>query len=334
MEQARQEAVQGPADGSATASSSPGRRRLARGTRSMLAVCAIALGIHLIPLLLPRDTPEQELAIARVTVGAEPRVRILLPLKDHPKATGAELREAAELLVAGAPAQAQELAREAERREPGKVETQLLIARICDMERMERCARVALDEARQLAPGDARPDVLRAELREKNGDTEGAAQAMGEAFQKAPTDALIGMRLARLASAANQPTVAMEALAALQGRVPRARLLVEQSLVRTTEGRDAEAVLLLRKAIDEDPRLSVAQLELGVALYRQGDLEGATEALRQADRLDLSNPKALLTLCAMQLKDQRLEDARLTRMDLERRFSERMEFVRQTCPMP
>ncbi|WP_326491773.1 tetratricopeptide repeat protein [Myxococcus stipitatus] len=332
MGQAREEAAKGP-DG--VASGAPATKgRLRQGMRGMLGVCLVAFVIHLIPLLLPRNMPEQELAIARVTVGAEARARILMPLKAHPKATGAELREAAELLLDGAPAQAQELAREAERRDPGAVETQLLIARICDLERMERCARTALEEARRLAPADSRPDVVLAELREKSGDRQGAAEAMGDAFRKAPTDPLIGMRYARLLSAADRPDAARAALASLEGRVPRARLLVEQGLVRTAEGRDSDAVALLRRATEEDSRLSLAWFELGLALYRTGDLDGATETLRQADRLDLSNPRALLTLCAMQLEKQRIDDARLTRMDLERRFSDRMEFIRQTCPMP
>ncbi|HSP81937.1 MAG TPA: hypothetical protein VLQ93_25675, partial [Myxococcaceae bacterium] len=95
--------------------------------------------LHLIPLALPRNMPEQELAIARATPDPTKRVELLRPLKDNPKATAKELREAAELLREGVPLEAHELAREAERREPGEVETQLLLARICHGERMSRC---------------------------------------------------------------------------------------------------------------------------------------------------------------------------------------------------
>ncbi|MFY2560525.1 hypothetical protein ACN469_23185 [Corallococcus terminator] len=300
----------------------------------MVIVCAVAVLLHLIPLLLPRNMPEQELAIARVTQGVEARVKLLMPLRAHPKATSAELREAAELLLEGAPAEAHELAQEAERREPAAVETQLLLARICDTERMERCVRTALERATQVAPGDPRPEVLRAELKEKSGDVVGASEAMGVAYGKAPTDPLIGLRYVRLLSAAERPSEALAVLSALRGLVPRARLLVEQGLVLSADGKDTEAVAVLRKATQEDPRLSLAYYELGLALFRVGDLEAAQEALRQADRLDLASPKSLAALCALQLRAKLIDDARLTRMDLERRFSGRMELIRQSCSIP
>jgi Flp pilus assembly protein TadD len=109
---------------------------------------------------------------------------------------------------------------------------------------------------------------------------------------------------------------------------------VEQGRVWTREGRDADAVKLFRKAVEEEPRLGVGYFELGLALYRLGNTEAAEESLRQADRLDLSDPRALAALCAMQLEQRRIDDARLTRMDLERRFSGRMELIRQSCSIP
>jgi len=323
------DAAQGRADNSVR----PTPRRH-RGLRGMGVVCAVAVLLHLIPLLLPRNMPEQELAIARVTQGVEARVKLLLPLRAHPKATPAELREAAELLLAGAPAEARELAQEAERREPAAVETQLLLARICDAERMERCVRTALERATQVAPGDPRPEVLRAELREKSGDMEGAAEAMGVAYGKAPADPLVGLRYVRLLSAAERPSEALSVLTALQGKVPRARLLVEQGLVLGADRKDTDAVAVFRKATQEDPRLSLAHYELGLALFRVGDVEAGQEALRQADRLDLASPKSLAALCALQLQARLIDEARLTRMDLERRFSGRMELIRQSCSIP
>ncbi|MBZ4413133.1 hypothetical protein K8640_33440 [Myxococcus sp. XM-1-1-1] len=310
------------------------RWRVDQGLRGMLVVCGVAFLIHLIPLFLPRNMPEQELSIARATPLPEQRVRLLLPLREHPKATAAELREAAELLLDGAPAEAHELALAAERREPEAMETQLLLARVCEVERMERCVRTALERANQLAPMDARPDVFRAELRERGGDTVGASEAMKAAFEKAPGEPLIGLRYARLLSAAQRPSEAFAVLMALRGKVPLARLLVEQALVLRSAGQGAEAVAVLRKATLEDPRLSLAHFELGLALFRLGDVDGAQEALRQADRLDLRSPKALAALCAMQLEARRIDDARLTRMDLERRFSGRMELIRQSCSVP
>jgi tetratricopeptide (TPR) repeat protein len=310
------------------------RRRLDRGMRSILIVCGVALLIHLIPLFLPRNMPEQELAIARAATTAEERVQFLMPLRQHPKATPAELREAAELLLDGAPAEAHELAQEAERRDPSALETQLLLARICDVERMERCVSTSLERAAQVAPKDARPDLLRADFQEKDGDVTGAAESMRQAYGKAPEDPVIGLRYVRLLSASKHGDEAMSVLKGLAGQLPRGRLLVEQGRVWTRDGRDADAVKLFRKAVEEEPRLGIGYFELGLALYRLGNTEAAEESLRQADRLDLSDPKALAALCAIQLEQRRINDARLTRMDLERRFSGRTELIRQSCSIP
>jgi Tfp pilus assembly protein PilF len=322
--------------GAGPRASSGGRRRWAldRGLRGALVVSGIALLIHLIPLFLPRNMPEQELAIARATPSAEQRVRFLMPLREHPKATPAELREAAELLLDGAPAEARELAKEAERRDPAAVETQLLLARICDRERMDRCVSSALERAARAAPKDVRPDLLRAELQEKDGDIEGAAESMGRAYSKTPGDPLIGLRYVRLLSASKRGEEARAVLHALEGQVPRARLLVEQGRVSTREGKDEEAARLFRRAGEEDPKLAVAFFELGLTWHRLGNVEAAEEALRQADKLDLGDPKALAALCAMQLQGGRINDARLTRMDLERRFSGQPDLIRQSCSIP
>lgn len=305
-----------------------------QGMRSLYVLFAVALLIHLIPLFLPRNTAAQMLEIARATPVVEQRVPYLLPLKEHPKATPAELREAAELLLDGAPAEARELAREAERRGPEDVETQLLLARLCDIERMDRCVSSSLERAARVAPKDARPDLLKAELQEKDGDMSGAAESMGRAYGKAPADPLIGLRYVRVLSEAHRSDEALAVLSKLEGQVPRARLLVEQGRVSTRDGRDADAVQLFRKAVAEDPRLSTSHFELGLAWYRLGNVEAAEEALRQADRLEPGDPKALAALCAMQLKEGRIDGARLTRMDLERRFSGRMELIRQSCSIP
>ncbi len=317
----------------ATGTPERGRGR-ASGMRSIWVMFGLALLIHLIPLFLPRNTAEAQLAVARTAASVEQRLPYVLPLKEHPKATAAELREAAELVMYGAPAEARELAREAERREPRAVETQLLLARICELERMERCVSASLERAEQVAPEDARPHLLRAELREKDGDVVGAAEAAGRAWVKAPKDPLIALRYVGLLSEARQGDEALAVLAKLEGQVPHARLLVERGRVSTRSGQDADAVKLFRKAVAEDPRLAMGYFELGLAWYRLGNLDAAEDALRQADRLDPGDAKSLAALCAMQLKEGRIDGARLTRMDLERRFSGQDELIRRSCSIP
>ncbi|RKH73552.1 tetratricopeptide repeat protein [Corallococcus aberystwythensis] len=318
-------------------SNEPGERtgrRWNQGLRGVLWVCGVALVIHVIPLFLPRNMPEQELAIARATDNVEGRLRFLVPLKHNDKATAADLRAAAELLREGAPAEAHDLALEAERRDPNALETQLLLARICDRERMSRCVEQALGKARKLAPADPRAELLRADLSEVKGDVEGATSALAQAYSVAPGDPLVGVRYGRLLSRVGRPQEALKVFHSLEGRVPAARLLVEQGLVLTREGRNREAVGLLQQAVQKDPKLAEGHFQLGIAWFQLGNENAAEEALRQADRLDVSDTRALGMLCTLQVKAGRFEGARQTRTDLERRFPQRMDAIREQCRLP
>ncbi|OJH35887.1 tetratricopeptide repeat protein [Cystobacter ferrugineus] len=302
--------------------------------RKVLLVCLAALVLHLLVLLLPRDMPEQELAIARAIPDSAKRVALLKPLKDHPKATGANLREAAELLREGSPMDAYELTKESERREPGSVETQLLMARICHGQRMNRCEEESLRKAEAVAPGDARSALLRADFREEEGDLAGALKSAEEAYHKEPGRKGVGVRYARLLSAAHQGEEALAVLRTQEGNLGKARLWMEQGLVRVDQERLEEARQLFAKAVEADPKLAMGYYHLGVTSFRLGDVRGAEDALRTADRLDMTNMKALSALCAIQRSMGRTDAVTATRMDLERRFPERLDAVRTACVTP
>ncbi|RKH03375.1 tetratricopeptide repeat protein [Corallococcus praedator] len=302
--------------------------------RGVLWVSAVALAIHLIPLFLPRNMPEQELAIARATEDIDTRLGFLVPLKTNDKATAQDLRTAAELLREGAPAQAHDLAVEAERRDPTAVETQLLLARICDLERMGRCVEQALNKAVQFAPADPRADLLRADLSEQKGDLASATDALARAHERIPGDPLIGVRYGRLLSRMGQPDDALKVFSTLEGRMPPARLLVEQGLVLSRQGRSREAVKLLQQAVQADPKLAEGHFQLGLAWAQLGNDDAAEEALRRADRLNVEDTRPLATLCTLQVKAGRFEGARQTRTDLERRYPQRMDAIREQCRLP
>ncbi|RKG76718.1 tetratricopeptide repeat protein [Corallococcus terminator] len=309
-------------------------RRWSQGMRGVLWVSAGALAIHLIPLFLPRNMPEQELAIARATENIDSRLTYLVPLKSNDKATAQDLRTAAELLQEGAPAQAHDLALEAERRDPTAVETQLLLASICDVERMSRCVEQSLNKAIELAPADPRADLLWADLSEKKGDLANATEALARAHKRVPGDALVGVRYGRLLSRMGQPDDALKVFATLEGRMPPARLLVEQGLVLSKSGRSREAVNLLQQAVQADPKLAEGHFQLGLAWAQLGNDDAAEEALLRADRLNVADTRPLATLCTLQVKAGRFEGARQTRTDLERRFPQRMDAIREQCRLP
>lgn len=303
----------------------------APGMRGLLVLCGVALLIHLVPLFLPRNMPEQELEIARAMPSIQERVTVLRPLREHPKATAKDLREAALLLLEGAPAEAHELVREAERREPASVETLLLLARVCEVERRERCVREVFERAERVAPKDPRPDLLRADMRERVGDVGGALEAVREAHHKAPGDALVAVRYARLLSETGHYAEAETVLRGLSSTVEAPKLLVELGLVRVKQGRDEEARELFQRAVEKQPRFAVGHYYLGLTQHRLGHGPEAEEELRTADRLDQADWRALAALCSVQLRTGQREAARATRMDLERRFPERMDVIRDTC---
>ncbi|WP_395842964.1 tetratricopeptide repeat protein [Cystobacter fuscus] len=301
------------------------------GVRKVLLVCLAALVFHLLVMLLPRNMPEQELAIARAIPDSSKRVALLKPLKDHPKATGANLREAAELLREGSPMDAYELTKESERREPGSVETQLLMARICHGQRMNRCEEESLRKAEEVAPGDGRSALLRADFREEEGDLAGALKSVEEAYHKEPGRKEVGVRYARLLSAAHQGEEALEVLRTQGVNLGKARLWLEEGLVRVDQGRLEEARQLFSRAVEADPKLAMGYYHLGVTAFRLGDIQAAEDALRTADRLDMTDMKALSALCAIQRSTGRTDAVTATRMDLERRFPERLDAVRTAC---
>lgn len=307
---------------------------LERGMKGVLIACTVAFVVHLIPLFLPRNMPEQELAMAKAIPDAVQRAQVLKKLKENPKTRGEHLRAGAELLMEGAPLDAYELAKEAERLEPGDVETQLLLARVCHGQRMNRCEEESLARAAELAPGDGREALLRADFAERDGDLAGALKAVEEAYGKAPGETGVGLRYGRLLSAAGRGEEAIQVLKKLEEKLGRARIWVEEGLVRVAQGRMKEAKELFAKAVEEEPGLVMGHYQLGMAAYRVGDVEGAEEALREADRLDMSDMRPLSALCEIQRQTGRMDDMRATRMDLERRFPERMEAVRSACRTP
>ncbi len=302
--------------------------------KNALWVCLVAFLIHLIPLWFPRDMPEQELAIARAITNPAQRVGVLKPLMDNPKATGANLRDAAELLRDGSPMDAYELTKAAERKEPGAVENPLLLARICHGQRMSRCEEESFTRAERLAPSDPRASLLRADFHERDGHLEDALQALRAAYQKAPDYDGLGVRYARMLSAADQGEEAIQVLERQQAKLGRAGLALEEGLVRVAQGRLQEGRRLFLRAVEADPKLAPAYYHLGLTAFRLGDIEGAEEALRESDQLDMRNMRALSALCAIQRSTRRLEAMTVTRMDLERRFPERLEAVKSACQAP
>jgi tetratricopeptide (TPR) repeat protein len=75
------------------------------------------------------------------------------------------------------------------------------------------------------------------------------------------------------------------------------------------QGRPAEAVTLLRKAVKEDPSHEDARLSLGLALQKSGDGEGAAEQFRAAIDIDPRSAEARAGLAITLHQQGRTRDA-------------------------
>jgi tetratricopeptide (TPR) repeat protein len=307
-------------------------RRFDPRTRAALWVSLGALAIHLVPLFLPRKVPAVELELAQLVPEPRHRIRLLAPLRDNPQSSGQHLREAATLVLPASIREARDFLLEARRRDPRAVENALLEARICWVEGDERCTELALDQARHEAPSDPRPELFHADFREARGDSAGSLLALERGLEKAPGDVTLRLRYARALGAAGRESAAEDALEPLASALPRHRWLAEQALLRLETGRNAEARSLLEEAVDAEEADASTHYYLGVALFRLEEWTRAEAELRRADQLDPSDFRALALLCALQREEGRVDDAGVSRVMLERRFSSRRAEFEQACP--
>jgi predicted Zn-dependent protease len=76
----------------------------------------------------------------------------------------------------------------------------------------------------------------------------------------------------------------------------------------------SEALVYAKKAIAEEPGLSIAQLVLGRALLDTGDVKGGLELLEKELRVDPDNLETHIALAKAYSKLGRKEDARRERL--------------------
>jgi Flp pilus assembly protein TadD len=76
-----------------------------------------------------------------------------------------------------------------------------------------------------------------------------------------------------------------------------------------SQARIADGLSFFRRARELDPSSAAYALYLGIALKRNGDLDGARSELQQAIQLDHSLQRAYLELSAIDVQQGRISDA-------------------------
>ena len=122
-----------------------------------------------------------------------------------------------------------------------------------------------------------------AELREKQGDAAGALEALGRARKKDP--AARGPWRARATCSPRRSgwTKPRRCSTSLLESGFDADAAAELAFVRFRQEKPEQARALLDKALKRAPGLYKAHYYLGAVLFRQGDVQGAERAYREAD---------------------------------------------------
>jgi tetratricopeptide (TPR) repeat protein len=301
------------------------------GAGSVALLVAVVVLVLAWPRLFPAKTVTQRLDEAVALKDVDARAGALRALAEDPLATPAQLKRVGQLLLEQSANEA--ALASAERyvaRFPTDPAARLLEARACMGLRQGRRAEVALEKAEALAPADPQPDLVLADLKEMQGDYSGALDALSRATKKQPSRSLAARR-GYLLSQLGRLDEASEALGQLLAKRFDPDAAAELGFVRYRQNQLPEATKLLQRVLKENPKLAKAHYYMGAVLYRQGDAKAAEREYREADELAPEDPRALVSLCEVQLGAGQTEKAEETRKQMDGRFPKQSAELRAQC---
>jgi tetratricopeptide (TPR) repeat protein len=197
--------------------------------------------------------------------------------------------------------------------------------------RRGRKAEEAFNLAEARAPKDVRVDIARSELFQAEGDLLKAINAMAQAQAKQPSRTDVAFRRGYLLSQLGELSEAEKTLSALLQKHFDPEAAAELGFVRFRQGHSQEALSLLRKALARGASVQNGEYYLGAVLFSMGDASAAEHAYREADRQNPKDARPMLSLCELQLKTQRADDARKTAQELARRFPDQVARIGAAC---
>ena len=144
----------------------------------------------------------------------------------------------------------------------------------------------------------------------RHGDGQQSLQAMEELAARHPGSADGQLAIGRLAAVKGQLDRAMtaaDAALALEPGMQRAQILKAQVLIR--QERKAEALEVLKQAVEDSPEHAELHFAYGRLLLDAGDLEGAKEQFRSVVKLAPDNTDALFSLALLELETREFRAA-------------------------
>jgi tetratricopeptide (TPR) repeat protein len=153
-----------------------------------------------------------------------------------------------------------------------------------------------------------------AALRFMAGDRGGAQQEFEDLFQRLPTTTNAHYLYGYLLFPTDPDQAASEFKKELEVSPSNATAQIMVAWDSLLRNAPSEALVYAKKAIAEEPGLSIAQLVLGRALLDTGDVKGGLELLEKELRVDPDNLETHIALAKAYSKLGRKEDARRERL--------------------
>lgn len=279
----------------------------------------------------PTSTPAQLLATA-ATAHGEALVDAVEHLAEHPAASADQFDKAgARLLEKSEFDAALKLAEAWQKKAPQDARAFLFEGRAAARARKGKRAEAALEKAAAMTPDDADVDVALAQLRELQGDALAALEAYDKALKKRPNALEIKAKRGFWLSQAGRLEEAASVLNAVLAARFDASSAAELAFVKQRQGQLGESAALLKKALRAEPHLMAAHYYLGAVQHQQGDTKAARASYLEADKLDPTDPRALVALCQLEAQTQKPEVAE-TRKKIAQRFPQQATTLLGQCP--
>lgn len=204
--------------------------------------------------------------------------------------------------------EAEAIMKQALEEQPDNLELLYTLARFYRVQGDEAKADAMIRAATEAHPDEVRPYLILSLYRSRVGDLDGALEAAEKALAVDPNSNAARLRKAELlvdiGSRRKQKELLAEGLSmvdvVLAKDASNPEAMFVKAKVDLAEGRTADSIAALRRALDLRPDWAQAHFLLGSALFLDGDRNGARSELARALEIDASFTEARMVLARVQ----------------------------------